>query len=73
LKYSFSLKLVKFKIMEYIWIAIIVVGIVLTHLIAKHIGAKREIGYGKSVFWSMVLTPIIGLIITKMSKKIDIQ
>jgi len=73
LKYSFSLKLVKFKIMEYIWIAIIVVGIVLTHLIAKHIGAKREIGYGKSVFWSMLLTPIIGLIITKMSKKIDIQ
>ena len=73
MKYSFSLKLVKFKIMEYIWIAIIVVGIVLTHLIAKHIGAKREIGYGKSVFWSMLLTPIIGLIITKMSKKIDIQ
>ena len=59
--------------MEYIWIAIIVVGIALTHLIAKHIGAKREIGYGKSVFWSMLLTPIIGLIITKMSKKIDIQ
>jgi len=45
----------------------------LTHLIAKHIGAKREIGYGKSVFWSMVLSPIIGLIITKMSKQIDIQ
>ena len=59
--------------MEYIWIAITVVYIVLTHLIAKHIGAKREIGYGKSVFWSMVLSPIIGLIITKMSKQIDIQ
>ena len=73
MKYSFSLKLVKFKIMEYIWIAIIVVGIVLTHLIAKHIGAKREIGYGKSVFWSMVFSPIIGLIITKMSKQIDVQ
>jgi hypothetical protein len=59
--------------MEYTWIVIIVVYIVLTHLIAKYIGAKREIGYGKSVFWSMVLSPIIGLIITKMSKKIDIQ
>ena len=59
--------------MEYIWIAIIVVSIVLTHLIAKHIGAKREIGYGKSVFWSMLFTPIIGLIITKMSKPIDIK
>ncbi len=59
--------------MEYIWIAIIVVYIVLTHLIAKHIGAKREIGYGKSVFWSLVFTPILGLIITKMSKPIYIQ
>jgi len=59
--------------MEYIWIAVTVVYIVLTHLIAKHIGAKREIGYGKSVFWSMVFTPIIGLIITKMSKPITVQ
>jgi len=59
--------------MEYSWIAIIVVYLVLTHLIAKHIGAKREIGYGKSVFWSMVFTPIIGLIITKMSNPIDVQ
>jgi len=59
--------------MDYIWIAIIVVYIVLTHLIAKHIGAKREIGYGKSVFWSILFSPIIGLIITKMSKPIYIQ
>jgi len=59
--------------MEYTWIAITVVYIVLTHLIAKHIGAKREIGYGKSVFWSMVFTPIIGLIITKMSNPIAVQ
>ena len=59
--------------MEYSWIVIIVVYIVLTHLIAKHIGAKREIGYGKSVFWSMVFTPIIGIIITKMSTPIDVQ
>ena len=59
--------------MEYIWIAITVVYILLTHLIAKNIGEKREIGYGKSVFWSMVFTPIIGLIITKMSKQVVIQ
>lgn len=59
--------------MDYIWIGIIVVYVVLTHLIAKHIGAKREIGYGKSVFWSLAFTPIIGLTIAKMSKKIDIQ
>lgn len=59
--------------MDYTWIAMIVVYIVLTHLIAKYIGSKREIGYGKSVFWSMVLTPIIGLVIAKMSKPTDIR
>jgi len=59
--------------MDYIWIVIIVVYIVLTHLIAKHIGAKREIGYGRSVFWSILFSPIIGLIIAKMSKQIDIK
>ena len=59
--------------MDYIWIAIIVIYIVLTHLIAKHIGAKREIGYGKSLFWSLAFSPIIGLIISIMSKPIDIQ
>jgi hypothetical protein len=59
--------------MDYIWIALLVLYLVLTHLIAKHIGEKREIGYGKSVFWSLAFTPLIGLIITKMSKTIDIQ
>ncbi|MGQ7869612.1 hypothetical protein [Sunxiuqinia sp. sy24] len=57
--------------MDYTWIGIFVVYIVLTHLIAKYIGAKRKIGYGKSVFWSLVLTPIVGLPIALMSKPID--
>jgi quinol-cytochrome oxidoreductase complex cytochrome b subunit len=57
--------------MNYTWIAIIVIYIVLTHLIAKNIGEKREIGYGKSILWSMVLTPIFGFFITKMSKPIE--
>lgn len=59
--------------MDYIWFTIIVVYIVLTHLIAKHYGAKRKIGYGKSVFWSLAFTPLIGLIITRMSKPIDMH
>ena len=59
--------------MDYVWIAIIVMYILLTHLIAQHIGAKREIGYGKSVFWSILFSPLIGLIITKMSKPINKQ
>ena len=56
--------------MNYNLIAVIVIYIVLTHLIAQYIGAKREIGYGESVFWSLLCSPIIGLIITKMSKPI---
>jgi len=55
--------------MNYIWIIIIALYIVLTHLIGQYIGAKREIGYGKSVFWSILFSPIIGFIITILSKK----
>ncbi|GJM17689.1 MAG: hypothetical protein DHS20C13_30160 [Thermodesulfobacteriota bacterium] len=59
--------------MNYIWIIIIALYIVLTHLVAKYIGAKREIGYGKSVFWSILFSPIIGFIITRLSKQTDKQ
>lgn len=41
------------------------------HLIAQYIGTKRKIGYGKSVFWSIVLSPLIGLVITLLSEKKD--
>ena len=54
---------------NYTLIAIIVLYIVLTHLIAKYIGEKREIGYGKSVFWSLFGSPIIGFIMTILSEK----
>lgn len=60
--------------MNYITLIIIgVLEIVTIHSIAQFIGTKRKIGYGKSVFWSIVLTPIIGLIITLSSKKIETQ
>jgi len=59
--------------MKYIWIIIIALYIVLIHLVAKYIGAKREIGYGKSVFWSILFSPIIECIITRLSKQIDKQ
>lgn len=55
------------------WIIIIALWIVLTHLVAQYIGSKREIGYGKSVFWSILFTPIIGFIITILSKQTDKQ
>jgi len=59
--------------MNYTWIIIILLYIVLTHLIAKYFGAKREIGYGGSIFWSILLSPIIGFIITILSKQTDKQ
>jgi hypothetical protein len=58
------------------YIALIIIGLLellIIHSIAQYIGTKRKIGYGKSVFWSIVLTPVIGLIITLSSKKIDNQ
>lgn len=59
--------------MNYIWIIIIVIYIALTHLVAQYIGTKRKIGYGKSILWSILFSPIIGLFITLSSKEIDKQ
>ena len=56
--------------MDYFWIIAGAINIISAHLIAQYIGKKREIGYGKSVFWSIVLSPIIGLIITLSSKRL---
>lgn len=53
--------------MNYMLIAAIVIYIVLTHLVAQYIGRKRRIGYGKSVFWSLLFSPLIGLMITLSS------
>ena len=61
------------KTMNYIWILIIALYIVITHLIAQYIGTKRKIGYGKSIFWSILLSPVIGFIITTLSKPIEQQ
>jgi len=55
--------------MNYTWILIIALYIVLTHLIAQYIGTKRRIGYGKSILLSILFTPIIGLVITLSSQR----
>ena len=52
--------------MNYIWILFVVLYIVLTHLVAKHLGEKRKIGYGKTVFWSLMISPIIMFFILKI-------
>lgn len=57
--------------MNYIVILTIVLYIILTHLIAQYIGTKRKIGYGQSILWSIVFSPVIGLIITLLSKPIE--
>ena len=50
---------------------ILLIFIAASHLIAEYIGTKRAIGYGQSVFWSLTFSPIIGLIVTLCSKKIE--
>lgn len=57
--------------MNYTVIFAIALYIALTHMIAQYIGTKRQIGYGQSVLWSIVFSPIIGLIITLLSKPIE--
>jgi len=56
---------------NFIWISIIVLYLALTHLIAQYIGTKRKIGYGKSILCSILLSPVIGFIITSLSKPIE--
>lgn len=51
----------------FIWVALY---FGLTYFIAKFIGTHRQIGYSKSIYWSILLTPIIGLIVTLSSKKL---
>ena len=59
--------------MNYIWIIVIVLYVIVAHLIAQKIGTKRKIGYGKSILWSILFSPIIGLLITLSSKPIEKQ
>jgi Na+-driven multidrug efflux pump len=60
--------------MNSIWILIIALYIVLTHIVAKYIGAKRKIGYSKTVFWSLMISPIImAFIARRFSEPIEQQ
>lgn len=56
--------------MKYDWITGVLIYLHTTALLAQAFGAHREIGYRKSVYWCIVLTPIIGLIVTLSSPKI---
>lgn len=57
--------------MSYVWIITVVLFFLLTHLVAEKIGDKREIGYEKTILWSLMLTPIIAFFIAISSPKIN--
>lgn len=57
--------------MDIIKILIFFIYVALSHFVAQYIGAKRKIGYGKSVFWSILFTPVVGLVVTLLSKPIN--
>ncbi len=57
--------------MNFIWIIAVVLNFLFTYLIAKYIGTQRQIGYTKSIFWSILLSPIIGFIIVLSSPKLE--
>jgi uncharacterized protein YqgC (DUF456 family) len=59
--------------MDDFWIIVAVVDLICAQLIGQYIGKKRKIGYGKSVFWSVVFGPIIGLLIILSSKRLPQQ
>lgn len=54
-----------------ITITLLLLYLISTHLIAQYIGRRRKIGYGKSVLWSILFSPIVGLIVTLLSKPVE--
>ena len=54
--------------MELIVIATVIFS---THLVAKYVGEKRQIGYGRTIMWSLLLSPVVGLCIALCSAKIE--
>lgn len=59
--------------MNFVWIISTALYFIFTYLIAKYIGSERHIGYSKSIYWSILLSPIIGLFVTLSSPKIKLQ
>ncbi|HQU96070.1 MAG TPA: hypothetical protein PLO39_07980 [Saprospiraceae bacterium] len=57
--------------MNYVWIITVMLFFELTHLVAEKIGSYRKVGYGKTVLWSLMLTPIIAFFIAISSPKIN--
>jgi hypothetical protein len=57
--------------MNFIWIIAVALTFVFTYLIAKYIGTHRQIGYSKSIYWCILLSPIIGLFIVLSSPKLS--
>ncbi len=53
------------------WTITVALNFLLTYLIAKYIGTQRQIGYRKSIYWSILLSPIIGLILVLSSPKLE--
>jgi len=58
-------------VMNYFWIMAIVLYFALTHVIALYVGKPRRIGYGRTVFWSILLSPLGGWIIALTSPRIE--
>ncbi len=41
-----------------------------TYLVAEYLGKQRKIGYGQSLFWCLLLTPMLGVWIVLISPRI---
>jgi len=50
-------------------LVILIVFFAISFAIAYYLGNKRQIGFGFSFFFCLTLTPIIGFIITMLSRK----
>jgi hypothetical protein len=56
--------------MKYDWIKGVLIYLHATALVAQAFSDHQAVGYRKTVYWCIVLAPIIGLIVTLASTKI---
>lgn len=52
-------------------IGVTILALIGTWLIAEYIGKYRKIGYRGSLIWSLMFTPIVGLLVSLISPKVS--
>ena len=51
------------------WLIPLIMYLGICHLVASYVGAKKKIGFGKTLLISILFGPLIGLIVAAISQR----